>query len=128
MRHIGLSLSLALCGCGDETISGFTDPDLVYHLVEIDGTPFPADAAIVFPAPGRVHGTGPCNQWSAAQTAPYPWIELGPIAATRRACAALALETRFFRRLGQMRFAEVSGPLLILSNDEGGTLVFAANP
>ena len=77
-----------------------------------------SDATVIFLTEGRVEGNGPCNAWSASQTAPYPWIELGPIAATRRACPELAFEGRFFEALTSVSLAEVSGPLLVLSGDE----------
>ena len=123
MRWI-VFLSLLTASCADETISGFADSDAVYHLNELNGAPFTARATITFPEPGRAAGDGPCNSWSAAQTVPYPWIELGPIAATRRACPELEAEARFFDALGRMTLAEVQGPVLILSNDEGQEMVF----
>ncbi len=111
-------LPFLVFGCADETISGFADPAAVYGLVELNGEPVTSDATVTFLTEGRVEGNGPCNAWSASQTAPYPWIELGPIAATRRACPELAFEGRFFEALTSVSLAEVSGPLLVLSGDE----------
>lgn len=56
--------------------------------------------------------------------APYPWIELGPIAVTRRACPELAMEQQFFSALGRVSLAEVNGSVLILSGET--TMVFEA--
>ncbi len=125
MRLI-LLLPLLTFGCADETISGYADPEAIYQLVEIDGEAFPASATIAFPEPGRAKGNGPCNAWSAAQTSPYPWIELGPIAATRRACPDLEAENLFFERLAKASLAEVTGPVLILTDEDGRELVFQA--
>ena len=125
MRWIVL-LSFLATGCSDETISGYADREAVYRLVELNGAPFPARATIAFPEPGRAAGEGPCNVWSAAQTVPYPWIELGPIAATRRACPELEAEVAFFAALSEATLAEVSGEVLILSSDDGLQMVFRA--
>ena len=45
---------------------------------------------------------------------------------TRRACPELPEETAFFKALEQMTLAEVVGETLILSNTEGGEMVFEA--
>lgn len=128
MRALAIAVLLALpAACaGDETISGYADPGAIYVLAEIDGAPFPARATIAFPDEGRAAGDGPCNRWSAAQTAPYPWFGLGPVAATRRACPDLAAEGAFFEALGAMTLAEVQGPVLILSNEAGREMAFRA--
>ena len=116
MRLI-LLLFLVTVGCSDETVSGYADRGAVYRLIELDGAAYPARATIAFPEEGRAMGDGPCNSWSASQAAPYPWIELGPIAATRRACPELPAETEFFAALGQASLVEVTGSILILSGE-----------
>lgn len=113
-------------GCPDETISGFVDTASAYHLRSIDGASFDASATIVFQGQGDASGSGPCNTWSAEQRVPYPWFELGPIAATKRACDALDAEAQFFQALSEMSLAEVSGTVLILSNDDGREMLFEA--
>ncbi|MCG6883459.1 MAG: META domain-containing protein [Silicimonas sp.] len=113
-------------GCADETISGYANPDATYRLTELSGTPFEALATISFPEEGRAAGQAPCNAWSAEQAVPYPWISLGPIAATRRACPELAKEQAFFEALGRVTLAEVQGGVLILSDDHGVVMVFEA--
>ena len=125
MRAFVLLLGLAGCA-GDETISGFLDPASSWRLIELNSEPFTTDATLRFPEQGRITGAGPCNNFTATQSAPYPWIEIGPIAATRRACPELDAEATFFAALGAMTLAEVSGPVLILSNDAGAEMVFEA--
>ncbi|MBJ3763603.1 META domain-containing protein [Maribius pontilimi] len=129
--RIAISLviaGLALSACrGDETISAFAPPETVFALRSLDGTPAAARATIRFPRPGEVTGTGPCNAFSAAQTAPYPWFALGPIRATRRACPELGVEAAYFTALKQATIAEVSGDTLILSDPGGPELVFQAD-
>ena len=113
--------------CGpDETISGYADPEAVYVLTTVGDKVFAARATIAFAAEGEVTGTGPCNTFRAAQAVPYPWFELGPIASTRRACDDLALESAYFTALGQMRFAEVVGETLILTDEADQIMVFQA--
>jgi heat shock protein HslJ len=114
-------------GCaGDETISGYADPETTYVLNELDGASFAARATITFPEQGRAAGEAPCNSWSAEQSAPYPWFSLGPIAATRRACPELTAEGAYLSALAAMTLAEVQGGILILSNEDGRELVFEA--
>lgn len=128
LRHSLAIFAISLSSCGpDETISGYASTGAVYRLQSLNNAPFPATANIAFPAQGRVTGTGPCNGYHADQTAPYPWFALGPIAATRRACPDLAAETDYFTALSQMTLAEVAGPVLILSNTDGGEMVFQSD-
>ena len=125
-RLLMTSLVLPFSGCADETVSGYADPAAVYLLAEIDGEAFGSRASMSFPEEGQATGEAPCNRWSAAQSAPYPWLELGPIAATRRACPALEDERRFFEALAEMTLVEVQGDVLILSNDDGREMTFQA--
>lgn len=130
MRLI-LSSSMAafitLSGCvTDETLSGFVEPGTVFELRTLDGDTFNARANITFPEPGQVAGQGPCNSFSARQSAPYPWFAIDAIAATRRACPELSQEAAFFDALGAMTLAEVSGRTLILPDSEGQEMVFEA--
>ena len=124
ISRLALFLPFLTLGCGDETISGYADRTAVYNLIELGGAPFTATATIAFPEPGRAAGEGPCNTWFASQSAPYPWIEFGPIGATRRACPELEAEARFFEALSQVSLAEVLGPVLILTTEAGEELVF----
>lgn len=125
MFRLFLTLPIILSAClKDETVSGYADPQTVYSLQEISGTPFSAQATITFPQEGRVAGRAPCNSYSTSQSAPYPWLDLGPIAATRAACADLAQEKVFFTTLSQMTQIEVLDGLLILRNDANQEMVF----
>ena len=127
MRLIFILLALAACKT-DETISGYTDADATWTLVEMDAKPFPARATIAFPTKGNVTGQAPCNSYISTQTAPLPWFKLGPIIATKMACADLNLETRFFEALTAMTLAEVAGNTIILTNDMGREMVFKTTP
>ena len=116
---------MLLSACGpDETISGYADTSATYVLQEINGSAFIAKASIRFPKEGEVSGEGPCNSFGASQTAPYPWIELSQLRATRRACPDLPAEATYFTLLETMTFAEIVGGTLILSNSEDQIMVF----
>lgn len=124
LRFIALIL-LASCG-PDETISGYADRETIYALASIDDAPFTARATIAFAQEASISGAGPCNTFQAAQSVPYPWFALGPIASTRRACPDLGQEAAYFAALAEMRFAEIAGTVLILSDDAGSEMVFHA--
>lgn len=130
MKHLLLApamfAALTLAGCKDETISGFADREIVWKLQELDRQPFDASATISFPEPGVIKGHAPCNLYSGEQKAPYPWFEVGPIAATQIACDALDAENDFFAALKQMRQIEAVGDTLIMSNEAGRQMVFLA--
>lgn len=125
MRFFAPLIFLTAAGCyGDETVSGYATAEATYVLKELNGEPFNARATITFPEQGKVAGEGPCNSWIAEQSAPYPWIRLGPVTTTRMSCPDLHTETGFFAALSAVTLAEFSGPALLLSDDTGPKLVF----
>ncbi len=120
--------ALAMANCqGDETVAAYGAGGRNWRLVEIDGAPFTARAILSFPQPGEIAGQAPCNSYSGPLTAPYPWFGTGPIAVTRKACAELADETRFFTALKGMTLSEVGGATMILSDETGREMVFRAD-
>jgi len=127
MKHIAiLALGLTAVCQNDETVTAYTDGTTDFTLVSIDGKSFPATATIDLSEVGRISGQAPCNRYFATQTAPYPWFAIGPVGATKMACADLASEGAFFEALGVMALAEVVGKTLILTNDTGREMVFQA--
>lgn len=124
---------LSSLGCtGDETVAAYGGADRVWRLVEIDNSPFDARATLLFEkdqfnAKARVSGNAPCNVYTAQNRAPYPWFELGPIAATKLACPELEAEGRFLDALTKMTQSEVLGDVLILRDDDGIEMVFKAD-
>ena len=128
MLGMFLSFPILLAGyLADETITAYGGADVVWTLTELDSTPFTARATLVFEDGGAVSGQAPCNRFQAQQSVPYPWIEVGPIMATKMACPDLEAETAYLGALQEMTLAEVSGPVLILSNDAGREMVFRAD-
>lgn len=127
MLRLALTLPILLSAClKDETVSGYAAGGVTWRLQEISGEPFAATATLRFPAEGRVEGAGPCNTYRAQLAVPYPWFGLEDIAVTKRACVDLGDEAQFFDALKAMTLAEVSGPVMILSNDAGDEMVFRA--
>ena len=127
-RLLTLPLLAALAACaGDESLTAYGAADKTWVLTEIDGAPALARTTLSFPEPGRLAGRAPCNAYSGAQTAPYPWFEVGPIASTKVACPDLAFEQSYFAALSAMTLSEVSGDILVLSTPEGREMVFKAD-
>lgn len=123
---LALLLSLLLSACfADETVSRYGG-DRLWTLTELDGKPFTARTTIRFGEDGKVSGQAPCNRYFGTQTAPYPWLELGPIGATKMACPDLAEEAAYFDALAAITLVEVSGDVMILSNEDGRKMVFTA--
>lgn len=109
----------------DEGLSGYVPDDVIWHLTELAGAPAPKGITLEIER-DQIHGQAPCNRYSAQQSAPYPWFEPGPIAATRMACKDLETEQLYLEQLSKMTLAEVSGDILILSTPDGPRLVFHA--
>ncbi|UWR22909.1 META domain-containing protein [Sulfitobacter sp. S190] len=124
---LSLATAALLGACqGDETVRAYGGADRVWLLETLDGAPFADRATLTFPETGRIAGDAPCNSYTAAMTAPYPWFDTGPIAATRRSCPALAAETAYLAALDAAALSEVAGDTLILSNTDGLSMVFKA--
>ena len=122
MRFIAALFLISACE-SDESLAAYGAQG-EWQLTQINEQTFEAKATISFSANGEVAGSAPCNSYRAQQTAPYPWFALTPIMATKRVCADLAAEQEYLAALRDMTLAEVSGDVLILSNDTGGSLLF----
>jgi len=122
MKRLAFLFALAACG-PDETVSAYGQGD-DYVLQEMNGAVVSVPITLNISDTGQISGQAPCNRYSADQSAPYPWFALGPIISTRAACPDLALEHAYLGLLARMSIVEVSGPVMILSNDADETLVF----
>lgn len=128
MLRLFFALPVVLSAClKDEAVSGYVDPGMTFQLVEMNGQKFDARATISFPARGNVRGKGPCNTYAAPLLAPYPWFELGPMAATLARCSD-PREGQFFATLKSMTQIEVGGNVLVLRDDNNDEMVFNAVP
>ena len=125
MLRTAFALMLTLAACAqDETLSGYAGVGSTWQLTSLDGDAWAHPGTLEFPEAGQITGQAPCNRYFASVDAPYPWLTLGPIGATRMACPDLAAETQFFEALSAMTIAEVTGDVLILTNDAGREMVF----
>ncbi len=127
MKKTLLIASLLLSACADETISGQVDTTDIWKLQSMNAEPVTENITLTFPQKGEIAGQAPCNRYSASQKAPLPWFEIGPVRATRMACAALALEQRYFEMLADMTLIERKAESLLLTNDAGQSLLFTRN-
>ena len=126
MKRIVLAALLAASPAqAHDNHAPFDAPGHVWQLVEMNGAPVSARVTLGFPDPGRLAGQAPCNRYSGAMCGVYPWFKAGRIAATRRACPDLALESTYLKTLEAMTQAEASANHLILTGDSGQSLVFA---
>ncbi len=123
MKTLALA-SLAACAPLDETLTAYAQGETVFRLSAINEMPVKNHTTMDIGTAGQISGTGPCNRYSATQTVPYPWFNLGPIAATKIACENLAEEQLFFAMLSDMSLVEILGGTLILSNTDGDQMVF----
>lgn len=126
-KAASLFVLAALIGCqGDESISAYAAE--TYQLMQINGAPFAASATLTLATPGEISGQAPCNSYGASQSAPYPWLDIGAVRSTRRACPDLDAEARYLTMLPGMTIAEAVGGTLILTNETGDEMVFQAIP
>ncbi|MGC1503264.1 MAG: META domain-containing protein [Sulfitobacter sp.] len=123
--HIILAIFLSLTVFqADETLRRYGGADREWHLVTLNGTDFDAGVTLSFPTRNRITSQAPCNRYHTRNSAPYPWIEVGPIAAARRACPALQTEQAYFKALQAVNVAVIEGTTLTLSNEVRPLLVF----
>ncbi|MFD1797692.1 META domain-containing protein [Paracoccus aurantiacus] len=90
-----------------------TDFNGSYRLIDIDGSPIPGTATLQI-SDSRLSGTGPCNAYTAQNSADWPVVDLPAIASTRRACLIEGGEARFLDALGQVTSATRSAGTLTL--------------
>lgn len=78
---------------------------------------------IQFKEDGSVAGFGGCNRFFGNYTYDDDRLEIGPLAATKKACLQLAQEQEFFNALETTKGVEATRLVLILKNESGETLM-----
>ena len=107
-------------GCGGDTSGMITGA--AWNVIEIDGSATAARRpTITFGAEDQVTGSGGCNTFRGAYRITGEGIDVGPVAATKMACAEAVVnqqETKFFGVLDQVsRFDVASGRLELYAGD-----------
>jgi heat shock protein HslJ len=79
----------------------------------------------VFGPNGGLAGSGGCNDYNATYTVSGDGLTIGPIAATKKACAddVMTEENAYFAALGNVATFEVSGTTLTLRDSSGAAQV-----
>lgn len=93
-----------------------------WTVSEVNGTPLPPDAEVTLDIDdGTLSGRGGCNRFSGAAMLSGEGLSLGPVAATKMACAPalMEVETAFFAALAAIdRFdLDADGSLVLLAAD-----------
>jgi putative lipoprotein len=71
----------------------------------------------------RARGEGPCNSYFGAWRLDGATVEIGPVAATRRACPDLPFEQGYFGALTDAATAEIGADSLVLRGPDGAALM-----
>jgi heat shock protein HslJ len=120
---------LTLSACADETLSGYLAESDAWALQGEEDRSTAVPFRITFPRKGHIEGAGICTDFTARQTAPYPWFALEAVRISATNCPegdALRADQEKLEGLKRMTLAEISGNILILSNDDGEQLTFVA--
>lgn len=96
-----------------------------YQLLTMGGQDVEAMHVTLLLAEGQISGAGFCNSYSGAQTATLPALEIGPIAAARRACIGdrMALDQTYFDALSGAAMASSANGRMTITGS-GPELVF----
>lgn len=114
---VAATLGLAACEPTTATGPGGNVPTGPYVLVGIGSDTVPQrNVGLTINADGSVNGNGPCNTYTAKQTATPPAFALGPLATSRMGCGGGAgqLETRFFQALSAANGISYEGGVLTI--------------
>lgn len=95
-----------------------------WRLETLNGDRFPALARFSLAIDQKIAGQAPCNTFLATLDGTAAQYQIGPMATTRRACEAMAEESRFLEAFAATTQARLDGENLVLSGPDGSELVF----
>lgn len=125
MRTPGLVLAAVLtCSSIPALAADFPVSDQVWELVSVNGTPYQFKGSAVFPEPGRIAGSAPCNRYMGNLAGTLEEFAIGPLAATQMACADLDAEQTFLEYLQAVNTGKLSDDVLVLTDNDQVTLEF----
>ena len=119
-----------LQGCGGESIDLLAGVEWVVEDIDSAGIVDSARVTLEFDAASRrLAGRGGCNRYNAAFDLSGEGLSIGPVAATRMACAPALMEQeqRFFALLARISRFDIdpTGALSLYSNDQQEPLMTA---
>ena len=119
-----LVASLAACG-GSRALAG------TWSLSGVQGIPTPSGGTFVitFTSDGKVSGQSGCNTYSGSYTVNGQAIVFGPLAATKKACAAplMTVETAYLTALQLVNAWQINDGTLTLSGPGGRPILTYTN-
>lgn len=94
------------------------------NLTIVDGEWQRGEQSITFSTDGTVAGFGGCNRFTGSYLATDTTIDIGPLAATRRACPEPVMddEMAFFRLLESVDRYDISGRTLTMQDPDNNEL------
>jgi heat shock protein HslJ len=113
---------------GDGSTADATLTGQEWSLVSMSGAPVPGSGVTaLFGEDGTVTGSGGCNRYMGSYTVEGDALSVGPLAATRMSCGAVAddLERTYLEALALATGFAISGTDLVVSPSNGVTLEFS---
>lgn len=124
-------LALAACSPLPDTVGEAAPAGTLWRLETVNDAPAPYAASLRLLRNDRVVGMTACGPFTAEQTAPLPWLDLGAFDPETPGCddpGAAAFYAALKSMGSQMGFAEVLEDRMLLSNAAGQSLFFRAAP
>lgn len=127
MRAVLLALPLA-AACAMEPMTPAEAPAApplsgsTWMLERLGDAASPVPVSLSF-VDGRLSGEGPCNRYMGGYEQTGAALDIGAVAATRRACPHLDIENRYFGALTDAAAVEVAGDTLVLRAADGAELM-----
>ena len=104
-----------------------TKPPVEARLKRIAGQVVPTDTGptLSLDKDNRAHGNGGCNMFQGSYELHGKSLKFGPIAATRRACPALQMDTEqsLFTNLAKVTSYRLEGTVMNLLAADGSTVI-----
>lgn len=108
----------------DETLAGYAERHVAYHLVEQAGQDNVPSTIFRITGRKQFSVTTPCGSFAGRFTAPLPWIEIPEPNHTPAPCEETAAVALVIGDLTKATLAEIAGDVIMLSDDAGPILTF----
>lgn len=115
---LALTAAAALAACGPTPSSTATSqggiPFGPYYMVGIGKDATPQRNSTLVISGSQLTGTGPCNSFTATNSAEWPQMAVTNFVSTRMTCRDQALENQYFGALAGATQAEFNGGVLVI--------------